>query len=135
MMYPASILVKNTLRVWAISSWRGATELIECFLQCGYGHLPPGALIMFCMEEVHGPRCVGVRALLVHFTNPFVAYRLLGRVFWCGCEFISFTTYNIYSNFEYIFPTPNHMHTLPYIVDEELAGSDGQQAGSGGQQA
>jgi hypothetical protein len=62
------------------------------------------------------PRGVGVRALLAHFTNPFDAFDLLGRAFWCGCEFIAFTTYNIFSNFDYIFPTPYHMHTLPYFV-------------------
>jgi hypothetical protein len=55
MMYPASVLVENTLRVWAISRWRGAMELTECFLWCGYGDLPLGAPVIFCMEEVRGP--------------------------------------------------------------------------------
>jgi hypothetical protein len=35
-----------------------------------------------------------VIGLIDRFTNPFDAYRLLGRVHWCLCEFISFTTYN-----------------------------------------
>jgi hypothetical protein len=99
-------------------------ELTEVFLQCGYGHLlspPPGAPLMFRVEEVCGLRGVGVRALLALFTNLFDAFHLLGRVFWCGCEFIAFTTYNIFSNFDYIFPTPYHMHTLPYFVDEGQA--------------
>jgi hypothetical protein len=29
--------------------------------------------------------------------------------------------YNIFSNFDYIFPTPYRMHTLPYFVDEGQA--------------
>jgi hypothetical protein len=70
------------------------------------------------MEEVHGARGVGVRALLAHFTNPFGAFHLLSRAFWCSCKFIAFTMYNIFSNFDYMFPTPYHMHTLPYFIDE-----------------
>jgi hypothetical protein len=51
-LYPDGVLVKNTLRVWAISRWRGATYLTEVFLGCGYGHLPsspPGAPLRFCV--------------------------------------------------------------------------------------
>jgi hypothetical protein len=110
----------------------GATELTEVFLGCGYGHLTsstPGALLRFRVEEVRGPRGVGVRVVLAHFTNPFDAFHLLGRAFWCGCEFIAFTMYNRFSNLECIFPTPDHIHTLPYFVDE------GQATDSGGQQA
>jgi hypothetical protein len=36
-LYPDGVLVENTLRVWAISRWRGATELTKVFLGCGYG--------------------------------------------------------------------------------------------------
>jgi hypothetical protein len=92
---------------------------------------------MFRVEEVSGPRGVGVKALLAHFTNPFNAFHLLGRAFWCGCEFIAFTMYNIFSNFDYIFPTPYHMHTLPYFVDEGQAAARGDQhvADRGGQHA
>jgi hypothetical protein len=39
-------------------------------------------------------------------------------VFWCGCEFIAFTTYNIYTDFESTFLTTNHMHNLPYYLGE-----------------
>jgi hypothetical protein len=119
-LYPDGVLVENTLRVWAISRWRGAMELTEVFLRCGYGHLPsppPGAPLRFRVEEVRGPRGVGVRAVLAHFTKPFDAFHLLGRAFWCACEFIAFTTYNRFSNLKCIFPTPCRMHTLPYFVD------------------
>ena len=58
-------------------------------------------------------------ALLAHFTNPFDAYHLLGKVYRCGCEFIAFTTYNIFTDLESIFPTVNRMHTLPYNLGEE----------------
>jgi hypothetical protein len=80
-LYPDGVLVENTLLVWAISRWRGEIELTEVFLGCGYGHLPsppPGAPLRFRMEEVRGPRGVGVMAVLAHFTNPFDAFHLLG---------------------------------------------------------
>jgi hypothetical protein len=83
-LYPDGILVENTLRVWAISRWKGATDLTEVFLGCGYGHLPnspPGAPLRFSVEEVRGHRGLGVRAVLAHFTNPFNAFHLLGRAF------------------------------------------------------
>jgi hypothetical protein len=57
---------------------------------------------------------VALKLLTVTFTNPFDAYELLGEVFWCGCESIFFTNYNIYTNITSIFPTRNHMHCLPY---------------------
>jgi hypothetical protein len=84
---------------------------------------------MFRVEEVCGPRGIGIRAVLAHFTNPFDTFHLLGRAFWCGCEFIAFTTYNRFSNFNCIFPTPYRMHTLLYFINE------GQAAVRGGQQA
>ena len=52
-------------------------------------------------------------AILAHFTNPFDAFYLLGRVFWCGCEFIDFTTHNIFTDFKSVFPAHNRMHSLP----------------------
>jgi hypothetical protein len=63
-------------------------------------------MLRFHVEEVCGPRGVGVREVLAHFTNPFDAFNLLGRAFWCGCEFIAFTMYNRFSNLDCIFPTP-----------------------------
>jgi hypothetical protein len=41
-------------------------------------------------------------------------YDILGKVFWCGCESIFFTNYNIFTNCTSIFPTKNHMHCLLY---------------------
>jgi hypothetical protein len=40
-------------------------------------------------------------------------------VFWCGCEFIAFTNYNIFTNFHNIFPTVNGINTLPYHFPED----------------
>ena len=57
--------------------------------------------------------------LTVTFTNRFDAYYLLGKVFWCGCEFIAFTTHNIFTNFDCVFPTRDGMHTLPYYIGED----------------
>jgi hypothetical protein len=57
-LYLVGIIIENTLRLWAISRWTGATELTKVFLQCGYGHISsplPGAPLMFCMEEVRAP--------------------------------------------------------------------------------
>ena len=56
-----------------------------------------------------------VVAVLAHFTNTFDAFYLLGRVFWCGSEFIAFTTHNIFMEYTTIFPSC--MHTLPYPID------------------
>jgi hypothetical protein len=112
---PDGVLIENTLRVWTISRWRGATEFTKVFLGCGYGYLPSspsGAPLRFRMEEVRALLGVGVKVVLAHFTNPFDTFHLLGRVFWCGCEFVAFTMYNRFSNLDCIFPTPYHMPLL-----------------------
>ena len=57
--------------------------------------------------------------LTVTFTNRFDACYLLGKVFWCGCEFIAFTTHNIFPNFDCIFPTRDGMHNPPYYIGED----------------
>jgi hypothetical protein len=111
-------IVERSLRVWAISRWRGARELAEFFLSAGYRHLPRGTPPMFSLQNQYDGNVSHVIGLFVTFTNPYDAQYLLGRVYWCGCEFIAFTTYNVFTNFYNIFPTPNGMHTLPY-EDEE----------------
>ena len=67
---------------------------------------------MYRLNEVRDG--VALKLLTVTLTNPFDAYDLLGEVFWCGCEGIFFTNYNIFTNVDDIFPTRNHMHRLPY---------------------
>jgi len=118
--YPKGRILESSLRVWAISRWRGPFELARFFLRSGYRHLPAGTPPMFQLQEHydggHGNFAIG---LYVTFTNPYDAYHLLGQVFWCGCEFIAFTTYNIFTNFHHIFPEPKDMHTLPYQMPEE----------------
>ena len=115
-------IVSTELRIWAISRWRGARELAEFFLNAGYRHLrlPPGAPPMFWLEEYHDGNNNHVIGYYVRFRNPFDAFYLLGQVFWCGCEFICFTTYNVFTNFHAIFPSVGNMHALPYPgqVDE-----------------
>ncbi|XBI72169.1 hypothetical protein VPH35_066187 [Triticum aestivum] len=117
--YPAGIMVETTLRVWAISRWRGDRELAEQFLRAGFSHFPAGSPIMFRLEEMRPNASSPPTALLAHFTNRFDAYYILGKVFWCGCELIAFTTYNIFTDVESIFPTEDNMHTLPYYLGEE----------------
>ena len=74
---------------------------------------------MFHLHQQYDGNANGtVIGLYVTFTNPYDAYHLLGKVFWCGCEFIAFTTYNIFTNFHQIFPERNGMHTLPYQMPE-----------------
>ena len=117
--YPPGVLVERELHVWAISRWRGSVELTRAFLRAGYAHLPRGSPRMFTLNEVRDRG--GILLLLtVTFTNPFDARELLGQVFWCGCEAIFFTVYNIYTNYERIFPAPGQMHSLPYDDDEEV---------------
>lgn len=116
-LFPPGVLVEDRLRVWAMSRWRGPTEFARFFLSCCFRHLPPGSPIMFAVDEVRssdsGRMLIG---LIARFTNPFDAHQLLGQVFWCGCEFICFTTYNIFTNFDYTFPTMNHMHMAPFVA-------------------
>ncbi|KAE8815878.1 Auxin-induced protein 5NG4 [Hordeum vulgare] len=114
MLYPPQVQVENTLRVWAISRWRGAGALTEFFLSAGYRHLPRGSPVMFQVKELtNNGYPIG---LIVRFTNSVDAYNLLGRVFWCGCEFIAFTPYNIFTDLDSIFRNGS-MHTLPYRTD------------------
>jgi hypothetical protein len=60
-----------------------------------------------------------VIGLCVTFTNPYDVLYLLGQAFWCGCEYIVFTTYNVFTNFHNVFPTVNGMHALPYVLPED----------------
>ncbi|KAE8788688.1 Auxin-induced protein 5NG4 [Hordeum vulgare] len=114
-LYPANVYVENTLRVWSISRWRGARDFTNAFLALGFGHLPRGCPRMYRLEEViHNGVVV---AIFSHFTNSFDAFYLLGRVFWCGCEFIAFTTHNIFTDYTNIFTTAGRMRTLSYPID------------------
>ena len=108
--------MEDSLGVWAISRWRGARDLAHFFLAAGYRHLPLGSPRMFHIQEQYGPgrQVIG---LVVRFTNRFDAFFLLGQVFLLGL-FIAFTTYNIYTNFDSIFPERNHIHTLPYNLGD-----------------
>ncbi|KAE8788276.1 Auxin-induced protein 5NG4 [Hordeum vulgare] len=114
-LYPTGVYVDCTLCVWAISRLRTASNFIEFFLASGYHHLPRGSPTMFRIEEVIQNRVVV--SLLAHFTNTFDAFYLLGRVFWCGSEFIAFTTHNRFMEYNNIFTTTTRMHTLPYPID------------------
>jgi hypothetical protein len=111
-LYPPGQVVETMLRVWAKSRWRSEVELAREFLTAGFAHLPRGSPVMFRLNEVRDG--VTIKLLTVTFTNPFDAYALLGEVFWCGCESIFFTTYNVFTNCDSILPTKNHMHCLPY---------------------
>ncbi|CAM0949303.1 unnamed protein product [Alopecurus aequalis] len=111
--YPSGVLVENTLRVWAQSRWRGSVELACDFLTAGFAHLRPGAPVMFSLNEVRD-RDDTLKLLTVTFTNPFDAHELLREVYWCGCESIFFTPYNIFTNIDCIFPIENYMQSLPY---------------------
>jgi hypothetical protein len=62
---------------------------------------------------------IGAGAEYAGHKYVIIAYSLLGQVLWCGCEFIVFTTCNIFTNYDAIFPTPGHMHTLPYHFGDD----------------
>jgi hypothetical protein len=85
----------------------GASRPSYGWLNTGYAHLPRGTLAMFRLDVIRDPSGIVLIAILAHFTNPYDAYSLLDQVFWCGCKFIAFTTYNIFMNFEAIFPAEN----------------------------
>uniref|UniRef100_A0A8I6YNY8 Uncharacterized protein n=1 Tax=Hordeum vulgare subsp. vulgare TaxID=112509 RepID=A0A8I6YNY8_HORVV len=109
-MYPAGVVVGNQLRVWTMSRWRGAREFATLFLRTLYRHLPVGIPHMFTIDE---PR-LGGTGILMRVRNPYDAYHLLGRVWFGGCEFICFTTYNIFTDLDSIWPNQHTMHNLPY---------------------
>ncbi|KAE8789494.1 Auxin-induced protein 5NG4 [Hordeum vulgare] len=95
-LYPVEVYMERTLRVWAMSRWRSPREFTNPFLGLGFGHLPRRSPRMYRVEDViHNGVVV---AILAHFTNNIDAFYLLGRVFWCGCEFIAFTTHNIFTD-------------------------------------
>jgi hypothetical protein len=79
--YPAGVVVESTLRVWAISRWRGPAELTHAFLTAGYRYLPRGAPAMFHLDVNRDPTSTVLISILAHFTNPYDAYSLLGQVF------------------------------------------------------
>ncbi|CAM0877734.1 unnamed protein product [Alopecurus aequalis] len=108
--YPAGVFVENQLRVWAISRWRGAPEFAMVFLRALYSHLPVGTPQMFTIEEARP----GGSGIIVRFRKPYDAFHLLGHVWYGGCEFICFTTYNIYTDLDSTWPNRHAMHTLPY---------------------
>ena len=116
--YPANVVVEASLHVWAFSCWRGARGFAQWFLGAGFAHLPTGSPMIFRLEEVRPNSRTPPIGLVVHFTNRFDAYYLLGKVYWCGSEFIAFTTYNIFTDFESVFPARNRMHSLPYYLGE-----------------
>ncbi|CAM0910732.1 unnamed protein product [Alopecurus aequalis] len=117
--YPAGVVVETSLRVWAMSRWKGSTELARGFLRAGFAHLMAGSPVMFQLEELRPHANAPPSGLVAHFGNKFDAYYLLGKVFWCGCDFIAFTTYNIFTDVDNIFPHPNRMHNLPYYLRED----------------
>jgi hypothetical protein len=104
--WPVGVVVGNQLWVWAISRWRGPREFSCLFLRAGYAHLPVGTPPMFLLEDQYDGNLNVVIGQFVTFTNAYKTHFLLSEVFWCGCEFIAFTNYNI-------FPTTNIMHSLP----------------------
>ena len=116
--YPAGIIVETTLHVWAISRWRGPRELAQVFLRAGFAHLLAGSPVMFRLDKMRPNVSSTPTALLAHFTNRFDAFYLLRQVFWCGCQFIAFITYNIFTDVDNTFPTCNAMHSLPYYIGE-----------------
>ncbi|KAE8779026.1 Auxin-induced protein 5NG4 [Hordeum vulgare] len=117
--YPVGVVVERTLRVWAFSRWRGARGFAEWFLRAGFAHLQAGSPVMFRLEEVRPNSRTPPIGITVTFTNSFDVYYLLDKVFWCGCEFIAFTTHNIFTNLDYIFPTRDGMHSLPYYIGQD----------------
>ncbi|CAM0880995.1 unnamed protein product [Alopecurus aequalis] len=117
--YPTGVVVETALRDWAFSRWRDSMELARGFLRAGFHHLPAGSPVMFRLEEQRRHATAPVIGLVAYFTNRFDAYYLLGQVFWCGCEFIAFTTYNIFTDFDNIFPAADHMHTLTYYLGDD----------------
>ncbi|KAE8787909.1 hypothetical protein D1007_38127 [Hordeum vulgare] len=86
---------------------------VHRLLPWGRLRAPPSGISKDVASPGGHPQWVVV-AILAHFTNPFDAFYLLGRVFWYGCKFIAFASHNIFTYYDNIFPTAERMHTLPY---------------------
>ncbi|KAE8816706.1 hypothetical protein D1007_05727 [Hordeum vulgare] len=97
----------------------GCKGFAEWFLCAGFSHLPTGSPVMFRLEKVRPNSRTPPIGLTVTFINRFYVYYLLDKVFWCGREFIAFTTHNIFTNFDCIFPTRDGMHNLPYYIGQD----------------
>ncbi|KAE8797197.1 hypothetical protein D1007_27757 [Hordeum vulgare] len=91
----------------------GCSDLAQYFLRLGFAHLSADLPVKFRLEELCPNSSSLSTRLMVNFTNIFDVYYLFGKGFWWACEFIAFTTYNIFTNFENIFPTSNGMQSLP----------------------
>ncbi|PNT70438.1 hypothetical protein BRADI_2g11855v3 [Brachypodium distachyon] len=116
-LFPPGKRVERTLQVWAMSRSRSSMALARNFLNTCFSHLEAGGPPMYRLERLHEH---GVKTtLLVHLTNSHDADYLLGRVYWCGCEFIAFTLYNVYTNTTTMFPHAGKMHGLPYMEEAE----------------
>ncbi|KAE8780533.1 Auxin-induced protein 5NG4 [Hordeum vulgare] len=78
--YPAGVIVEDTLRVWAISRWRGPVELTREFLNLGYAHLnlPPSTRPMFRLNVNLADGGIPLVMLTVTFRNGRDAHALLG---------------------------------------------------------
>ncbi|KAE8803046.1 Auxin-induced protein 5NG4 [Hordeum vulgare] len=118
-LYSPGVVVERTLHVWSISRWRGSREFAKWFLRAGFAHLPAASPVMFQLDDVGPNTRTPPIGLTVTFTNSFNASYLLGKVFWCVCEFIAFTTHNIYTKFDCIFPTRDSTHNLPYYIGQD----------------
>ena len=92
--------------------------MAEWFLRAGFAHLPTGSPVMFRLEELRPNSSSPPSGLIATFNNRFDAFHLLGKVFWCGCELIAFTTYNIFTDVDMIFSNHNVIHSLPYLLGE-----------------
>ncbi|KAE8789695.1 hypothetical protein D1007_36061 [Hordeum vulgare] len=105
--YPTFIVVETMLHMWVISRWRGANELVEWFLGSRFAHLPTDSPVMFRLEEVCPNSSTPPTGLLFNFTN----------------------SYNIFTDFDNIFPTRDGMHVLPYYLCEDDMEEEQQKGG------
>ena len=114
-----NLVARNQLRVWAFCRWRGARDVAEFFLSSGYRHLPSTAPTMYKLDEFYDGNGGLIVGYYVTFTNSFDADELIGKAYWYGCEFIAFTTFNIFTNFTDIFCYHGTIHGLLYEDDKD----------------
>ncbi|KAE8770447.1 Auxin-induced protein 5NG4 [Hordeum vulgare] len=78
--FPDGVIEEDTLRVWAISRWRGPVELTRDFLNLDYAHLnlPPGTRPMFRLNIDPDDGGIPLVMLTVTFRNGCDTHALLG---------------------------------------------------------
>jgi hypothetical protein len=90
---------------------RRSARLTACaFLDMVYNYLHSEAHPMYYLQVV-----AYSRTMIMRFVNPLDACLLYGRAYHYGCEMVTYTRANIFSNYGDFFPRVRHIHLLGFM--------------------